>query len=303
MIDDLKSAERTLIDFSRPQPTMTFNALFVISNELAVLLPEYDRSFTGALTDMWDGRQYHEKKRTKNTQIKMEHPTVNILAATTPSYLNELLPEGAWDQGLMSRVMLIFSGEVENVNLWPEFGRNEKLFADLIADLKQLGALVGEMHIPPDTKNLIIKWIAGRCEPRPDHPRLLNYVSRRPAQLLKLCMSASASRSNDLVIRPDDFQRALDWLFQAEHAMPSIFHSMASGGARKVIEELWHFIYQIYVKEQKPVAEPRVIGFLTERADPHMIARIIEVMVRSEVIKEVIEKYGKAYVPRAKRPQ
>jgi hypothetical protein len=83
--------------------TVSFNSLLVASNELQVFLSAYESDFIGLLTDLYDCKWFSEEKRTKDLQIDIDHPQLNILAATTPSYLNELFADKAWDQGFSSR--------------------------------------------------------------------------------------------------------------------------------------------------------------------------------------------------------
>ena len=300
LIDDLYQAERGIV---RPGGILSFNALTVVSNELGVLIPAYEPEFMNALTDLYDGRVYEEKKRTAKLHIRMDRPTLNLLAATTPSYLNGLLPEGAWDQGFLSRTIMIYSGDTSITDLWSNVGRDVALQKNLIADLHAIGDMMGEMSVLDEVKQAFMQWVKGGAEPRPDHPKLTTYATRRPAHLLKLMMIASASRGNDFVITLEDYTTALDWLIEAETYMPDIFKAMTSGGNNRIIEETWYFAYTLYVKEKKPISENRIVMFLQERAPAHSIAPILEVMVKAGILKEeFVPKAGKAYTPRGRKP-
>jgi len=291
MIDDLHEAERRLI---RPQETpsiITYNSLKVCSNELGVLIPGYENDFMNTLTDIYDGHPYSERRRSKDIQFAIDHPQINLVAATTPSYLNNMLPEGAWDQGFLSRTLLIYSGESIVRPLFIEESYDKKIWKDLIFDLKAIGELYGKMTFSEEARNVVTRWHMDGGPPQPEHPKLVHYNTRRTAHLLKLCMVACASHGDILEITIEHVQEALDWLIEAETFMPDIFKSMRAGGDSRAIEDCWYHIYRIYMKEAKPIAEHRIIHYLQERVPVHNVSRILEVMTKSGILKREFDGY------------
>jgi hypothetical protein len=103
---------------------------------------------------------------------------------------------------------------------------------------------------------------------------------------------ASASRTNDRVIELVDFQRALGWLVEAEYSMPEIFKALGAKGDGQVIEEALHFVYKLYMATKEPVAEHRLINFVSERVPAYNVLRIIEMMERSYKIEKAISSKG-----------
>lgn len=269
-----------------------FNSLKILSNELGVLIPGYDNEFMNVLTDLYDGDSYSERKRSATLNFKIENPQINLLAATTPSYLNNVMPEGAWEQGFISRVLLIYSGQTQVHPLFGEELKNEKLGKELAFDLNTVGKLYGAMEFEPDAAEAMQAWHMAGGPPVPDHPRLVNYNTRRTAHLLKLCMVSSASAGESLTITLDNYTEALDWLIEAEMYMPDIFKAMTAGGDGRVIEDTWHFLYTIYVKEKKPILEGRAINFIQQRTPAHNVLKILEVMERGGLIKKELSVAG-----------
>jgi len=302
MVDDLRDAERRLIRPSETPSIISFNSIKIASNELAVLIPAYENDFMNVLTDIYDGHSFSERKRTRDLKYKLDAPQITLIAATTPSYLSSLLPEGAWDQGFLSRTLLIYSGETILKELFGEEIKKAATWKSLVHDLKIIADLYGKMSFTPEAAAAIGAWHRAGGPPRPDHPKLVNYCTRRTAHLLKLCMVASVSDSDDLVITVAHYQRALDWLLELEVSIPDIFKSMAVGGDSAVIKDCWHFAYKTYLKDKKPIPEYRIITFLQERLPAHSVMRLLEVMVRAQILKESLEpKVGKAYVPKSLR--
>lgn len=269
--------------------TKKFNHLSLVVNELGVFLPEYDRSMMARLTDLWDGQEYSEERRGTKAEgpLVIERPTLSLLAGCTPDYLNSTLPEGAWNQGFMTRVMLVYSGERAAM---PEdiFTTSDEVdtFADhLKPRLKEIGLLWGSMRYAEEVRGAFNAWIKLGQLPVPDHPKLFHYTSRRIQHLIKLCMIASCSRSNELIVEMEDYQRALGWLLDMEANIPDAFRAMSSSGDTRVIEETWHFIYTESRRTNKPVAEARVFSFVSEKTPSHNVERVINVMLKSKKVE------------------
>jgi hypothetical protein len=301
LIDELAEANRRWITNNSTNPVEHFNSLLMCINELGVLLPAYENEFMNVLTDIWDCKDYSETRRTSKIAHDIKKTQLNLLAACTPSYLMNVLPEGAWDQGFISRTMLIYTGERQIRSLFGDYATDEAETAQLKSMLEHVGMLYGEMRFTEESAQLIDAFHLSDGEPKPQHPKLMSYNIRRTVHLLKLCMVASVSRSDELCIRTVDFQRAFDWLIEAEALMPEIFKAMAQGGTGKVMEEAWYYIFTIYSKEQKPIYVHRIIQFLQERVPVHNVQNTIDLMEKGKMIEKRLVPGGAAYIPLGKR--
>lgn len=301
LIDSLNDAVRRIVRPGQVPPYIEFNSLLVLAGELGVLIPAYDNEFMNVLTAVYDGTPYGERRRSKDLKLSIAAPQLNILGATTPSYLNSVLPEGAWDQGFLSRVMLIYSGEREVKPLFDEHKDDEPMFKRLLADLSYIGTRFGKFGFTEDAAKAMGAWHLAGGPPIPEHPKLANYLARRTVHLLKLCMVASISDADDFVITMSHYHKALGWLLEAEAAMPDIFRAMNTGGDSKAIEDCWYFVYSTYAKEKRPIAEHRIYTFLRERVPSHAVAKVLEVMVRSQVLKQSFDGGIVAYTPAPKQ--
>lgn len=301
LIDRLSDAERRIVRLSETPPVIAFNSLQVIASELGVFLPAWDGDFMSTLTDLWDNGRYAETRRTSKINIDIPNTQLNLLSATTPAYLNSLLPEGAWEFGFMSRVINIYSGETNYTDIFAELDTDGSLYSNLAADLKDIYAIFGEFSITDETKEAINAWAKRKGPPIPDHPKLSHYATRRLAHLLKLCIIASASSDSDRIITLDHYAEALDWLVEAETFMPDIFKALKSGGDSRAIEECYHFAYTYWIKHKTPVPEHLLVTFLHERVPAHSVDRILDVMVRAQLLKkQYLSSGGQGYEPKAR---
>jgi hypothetical protein len=290
LIDALRDAERHVI--VPKGPMVSFNSLLVASNELGVFLTAYDNEFINTLTDLYDGRVYSEKKRSKELNFKMDHPQLNLIASTTVSYLNNILPEGAWQQGFTSRTIFIYSSEFILRKLFIEGDEeNEELKIKLVRDLQSIGNLYGRVKFTEEAAEAMEKWHSLRGPPIPDHPKLTYYLGRRTAHLLKLCLVACVSRGNELIVTIDHYNEALGWLLEAETFMPEIFKAAAAGGDASVIADTHHYAYSVFVHEGRNVSEARILEYLQSRVPAYSVERILMLMVKTGILEKQLDGY------------
>ena len=291
LIDALNESARQVVLLHNPQPFAQFNSMFIISREMGVFLPAWEGSLLNNLTDIYDGFTIEQKRRGKDLVIKIVNPQINLLAACTPSYLNETMPQGAWDQGFVSRSILVYSGDKVLPDLFAEDILSDlrlSLRDDLLHDLKTIAKEYGRLSFSKDAVAAIQAWVKGDCKPEPDHVRLKSYCARRLAHLLKLCMVSSLSRRSDMLITLDDYAEAFNWLMEAEAYMPDIFRAMVAGGDSIAMEEAWNYAWTVFSKEKRPVAEHRVVHFLRERVPAHNVMRVLDIMVKSNMLETAI---------------
>lgn len=286
LIDCLADAKRSIIDKTGP---IEYNALGVVSNELGNFIPAWDSEFMSVLTDLYDGHAYNERKRGKDLRVTIPHPCLNLLGATTPSWLLTTMPVGAWDQGFTSRTLFVYSGDKRITDIFGGAQFDGAMYKSLTDRLTKMSQMWGEMRWEPAAADALRQWHFAGGPPTPDHPKLTHYLTRRTAHLMKLCVVCAAADHDELVINLVDYHRALDLLCEMEAALPDVFKSMVAGGDSAIMEELHYFLYTLFMKEgKKPVSEHRLIAFLRERTPSHNIMRVIDVMVRSGMIKAEI---------------
>lgn len=283
VIEELAEADRFK---STPAGAIKFNSLYVVSNELGVLLPEYGTEFMSKLTDLYDCLPYSERRRNAKHNAAIEKPQLNLLAGTQPGYLINLLPEVAWEQGFLSRVILVYAGEPIRQSLFSRTEQDTVLWEKIVHDLQRIGAMYGEFRFTEEVKVLLDEFfLGGDKRTAPLHPKLQNYNNRRPAHLMKLMQVASAATGDTYVIDVEHFQMAMDWLIEAEHTMPEIFKAMNSGGDNSIMRETWYYVYERQAANGKAVQEDHVVAFLAQRVPAEKIKWILDVMKSAGLLK------------------
>ena len=287
LIDDLMAAKRKIL---RPNDTpafIEFHSLQCAAEEFGVFLPKYEGEFINTLNTLYDcGKQFEESRRgNKGERTKFSNPQLTILGGTTPSYLKDSLPEGAWQQGFTSRIILVSSNETVTVEPWMEYAANEQLEESLLHDLRRIFSAYGQFIWDPEAADAFRAWHIGGRLPAPDHPKLEHYLPRRHTHLLKLCMVFSINRSDEMIIRLEDYVEAFDTLTEVERFMPDVFKAMSLGGDSNIIDETYRFVWQAYAKEKKDISEHRVIYFLIQRVPSYSADKILESMISSQLFQ------------------
>lgn len=297
LVDELAEAERGVTYKGNSEPE-SFNSLLIPSNELGVLLPSYDNEFMNVLTHLYDNEAYSERRRSKDINFHLPAPSLTLLAATTPSFLSGTLPDGAWDQGFLSRTFLVYSGERVLRNPFEALGKSTATRKDLLHDLTRIGAMSGEFMFTDEARDAYVAWYMAGGSPAPDHPKLHNYLTRRGMHLLKLCIIMSAASGTGKVIEIEHYRTALDALVEMETYIPDIFKAMKSGGDMKAVEDAWYFLAKQYAKDEKPVREAYLFRFLQERVPAHSVEHVANIMIRAGLIKETqVNKVGRCFIP------
>lgn len=299
LIDNLNEASRHIIRQDEVPAAKTFNSLLMASTELGVLLPAYDTAMMNVLQDLYDCKAYEETRRGKDLRIAIKNPMVHLLAGCTPSYLNAVLPEGAWEQGFTARTIFVYSGESVKVPLFSTNETDTRAWELLQEGLKRISTLYGQVHFTPEAAALAQTWHDAGGPPEPDHPRLIHYNTRRILQMLKLSVVASVSTSDKLVIEDAHVAQAIDWLAEVESHMPDIFKAMGGSTHSQLIEEIYYFVLNTYNKAgKKPVNKARVFNFVQQRTPAHNVEKVLEIMKKAGVIEE----NALGYLPKTREP-
>lgn len=299
LIDCLAQASRKMV--LGEAHLLEYNSLLVAADEFGVLVPSHDLEFLSTLNRIFDNPpQHRQNRRGLQQQVDIINPQLNIIGGVQPAYLANLLPEEAWSMGFMSRVIMIFSGEKVkfklNLSSKDQLRGNAKVRDLLILKTKQVLKLYGRLEWAKEAEDAIEKWNEDGLPPVPEHSKMEHYNQRRLLHVLKLCVISTVSRGA-AVIDPIDFNRARDWLLEAEQFMPDVFREMVQRSDRQVIDELhWH-AWKIWIKDKKPIHEAKLFEFLRIRAPSDKVPKILDIAVRAGMFTDLGMHY---YQPRPK---
>lgn len=284
IIDAISECKRSLsITTSSPSGPITtsheYNSMAILVGEFGTFMSQYDDDLMAILTDFYNVRPYGQRRRGGQLKITIPRPQLNILIGTTPSNLMKFMPENAWGQGFASRILFIYSDQKDIVDDFAP--RPDIITTDLIHDLGIINRLVGQFSVTPEYQSDVNRWReADENHPaKPTHPRLQHYNSRRKEHLYRLSMVSAIDRGDHLILDHNDFVRGLGWLIEAEQFMPRIFDGSGSADSA-VMDEVWHLVHR-----SGPLGEGQIIRYIRQRVPAFAVAKILEVMVQSSMLK------------------
>ncbi len=297
LIDALTKAKRVFVDKSG---ATEYNTIAVHADEIGTFMSKYDKELGDGLSALYDPDPYGHERRGAEIRIKLKRPQVNMVCGATPSTLMEVIPEGAWWQGLMSRVIMVYSDERI---IGDDFESVTKdIDKSLVTDLARINSLRGEFQVTEDYRTAVNNWRQLGEAPLPNHPRLIHYNARRRVNLYKLSMISAIDRSNVLWLTKEDFNRAYGWLIEAERWMPDIFKAGVMNADAAAIEDIYHFVLTRGNREWG-MPEHKIVAFAKDRVPIHSILRIIDIMIQTGKItligtdKNTRVNYYKAILP------
>lgn len=169
------------------------------ASEFSRFIGQNNLSMMDFLVERYDGEDYEYKTRTSN--IVMKKTLMNMLAATTPTMLNQSLPPQVGGQGFLSRMILVYGA---------------KKYKSIPRPSAPDHALVGRVK---DTLNAIYSNMHGAFTETADgrayseglygydngitDTRFAYYAERRYTHLIKLAMVLAASRVDSCITRTD----------------------------------------------------------------------------------------------------
>lgn len=281
LVDALLQSKRTFINL--PDPTVEYNSIQISADELGAFMHKYDDEMVGVLSAFYDPDPYGQRRRGNDLKISIKSPQVNMIAGSTPSNLLKFIPEGAWDQGFCSRIMMVFSDERI---IGDDFAIiNRPTNTDLLHDLRIINSLAGAYSVTADYRSAVNNWRALGEPPCPTHPKLIHYNTRRRVHLYKLSIIAAAAKSNSLLLTVDDFNTAMGWMLEAEELMPEIFQAGIIGADAKAMDEIYNFMVMKGAIGTRSMTETALVNEARKHAPAHSVMRMLEIMERGGLIK------------------
>src|SRR6516162_747280 len=285
LVDHLHESKRVII--RQGEPTIDYNTMLIAADELSAFMDTFETGLIAGLTTFYDCVPYSQGRRVKDIRIKIAAPQLNILSGTTPSNLMRFIPDYAWEQGFTSRVIMVYAEDQPLIDIF-NTPKPEKA-VDLIHDLKVINALSGICGWNDEYANAMNNWKTLGCPPKPEHPKLEHYCSRRFSHLLKLTMIANVDRVGHLYLTKEDFNKAMGWLLEVELAMPNVFTQGFIIADAKVMDEIHHHLKGF----PDGLDEMRLLRFAKNLIPLQTITKVFAIMEQSGMIKAVnITKEG-----------
>lgn len=283
------------------------SAVFCYASELIILLREVSGNIAELLTTYYDCPPVWTKETKGEGMKTVVAPCLNLLGCSTPTWLKRAIPVEEMEGGFSSRVIFVVEKDgAERLIPWPERTAEQDLLEQaLIHDLKQVFQMKGEFKRTPETTKLYADWyIAFKNREKRQDVKFKGYFARKPTHVLKIAMAHSASKSSDMILKPEDIQFAIDALDAIE---PDMLEAFSGSGKNKFAKETAELVellrkkryakmvdlYRLYMTEMNSKEFAQVMNDLVATGEIELVMvrqtayfRIKGVLIGSEVPSE-----------------
>lgn len=275
-------------------------SVYVTSHEFSSFVMKSKVEMFEFLTDLYDGKRHIEASTIGRGIEFAERPCANLLAATTPRWIVENMPESVIGGGFASRVIFIFEDKVRRRQLYYEslnFDHLDKLRVDLTEDLQHIADNVhGDFKLTDDAKDFMEHWYRKNAEVPDADYRLSGYLERRPAHIHKVAMLLHVAYSDELLIERADFERAIYLLSLVEAKLPKVFAQIGKNQHQPDMSQILEF-----VEARQRVSRTDLLRQFSSAATPMLLQELIVGLVQMEYIHVDVKTqefvYGQAKTP------
>lgn len=238
------------IDRDGIEQRVVMSCLTIPVSELGTFLRMDDTSMIDVIVDLWDGQQTTWSHKTKSSgNIEIQNPWINLIACTTPSWLQNNFPEHMIGGGLMSRVLFVYGEKKRQFVAYPSDTvhprEHRELEERLFLDLTEIASLCGEYELTAAAKEWGRKWYIDHWNNRPIHmasDRYGGYIARKQTHIHKLAIVLAAAKRSKLLIEQADLEEAATLITSIEPDMQKVFQSVGVVDAARHMKEITSYV-------------------------------------------------------------
>lgn len=180
-------------------------------------------------TNIWSEKNAWDKQTMSGGKVEIFNPCLNLLACSTPAWLNESIGKSGIEGGFASRCIFINQKDRVEGSGWLDEGevdtQAETNKRALVQDLTQISQLQGRYLVAKGWKDLYNKLQREVNEQIDKGGEMRSYYSRKMWHLIKLAQILAADQSDELVLTPAHLEFANELLKSVEPDMYSSFNN------------------------------------------------------------------------------
>lgn len=291
---DSVTREELIKALAKISVTSTQAAMTLHSTELSSLIEPSGIKMIQFLTDIFDGDfkwRYSTKHQGKDV---INNPVLNILAATTPTWIADGLPADIVGHGFISRVLFVYGADRRFLKPFPgkldgELGKN------LRADLDHISRIEGTFKWGEGSKVCYSEIYEEIDKTKPKDYRVEGFHNRKDIYTLKVAMLLSIARSDDLIMQTGDIKTAYAALSAIEESMHKTFSAVGKYDHAADTERLLEAI-----REEGHLTSEDIHTRFSAAGDVDQIAKMLQMLISQGVVSREFKK-GQPTVFRAAR--
>lgn len=257
--------------------TVHYHSLYIANGELGAFMPEYNTQMISIINDLYNCKPTFTDRvrgRGLSSELKIENPHLSMLIGTQPAVFARIVPEEAFQMGFTARLMIC---NVREVVRKPFFGGESvdiSLFDRIASDLRVISALAGEYKPDKIFKEKVDEFHLTNPGAI-NHSRFVDYNERRSLHLGKIAICCAAAQSNELVLREEHFDQALEYLKLYEKDATTLFDDLITS------QGFHHSIEQVLYGKALTVTHAELERKLRRTHRPQEVGQIIRSMLQA----------------------
>jgi hypothetical protein len=186
------------------------------SSEFGVLIgrEKYNTGMIALLTDLYDCPKEWNSETIMHGDQMLFDVCISVMGASTPDWMQSMLPTDAFKGGFMSRLVLISYPEGWFQRVPDPPAPPEGLFEKIRDGIIRIGGYTGEIKWNQEAREFFNNWYLSLPEPEPG-PKT-QYLERKQDHMLRLAMILTLGYEEELVITEPILRQAYNLLSSVE---------------------------------------------------------------------------------------
>lgn len=269
----------------------------IYSTELGVLLgrEKYNQGMIVLLTELYDCQDEWASATIMRGDQKLYNVCLSLLGASTPDWMQSMLPSDAFKGGFMSRLLLIslpIGWEKKRVADPPK--GSLEMRDKIIGEMEKVSGLNGEMKWTKEAKEFFTDWYMAVERETVVGP-VMAYLERKQDHMLRLAMLLELTSTFSLVLNRSSIERALALLNVIETETSPMVEYLATEPRMRCAQ----FILEILRNAPKGMAENKLLSQVWRSLSyPREFDEVMAMLMKAKAVTVKSEGgmliYGKA---------
>lgn len=217
----------------------------IMANEFIDFIRSNQEAWTGFLNNIYDEDFYGYRTKNMGTDY-IEGPYLVLLGAIPTEVSKKLQENDIITTGLARRTIFQYGDrQFHNPHAFPIFTEEEKTSRDFcLARLRAIQELRGELKLTDDSRSWWKNWYDTHSLSlmKRATPATQGWLSSKPNQVQKLAILSSLARSDEMLIRPEDFELGLGFLNTMEESLHMVFGGSGRNELARVANKICAYI-------------------------------------------------------------
>lgn len=251
------------------------------SSELGVFLgkEKYNQGMIALLTDLYDCPDEWTSGTIMRGDQMLYEVCLSIMAASTPDWMQTMLPSDTFRGGFMSRLILVAYPEVWHKRIADPPLPDERLAEEIVTILKEIALLRGEAHWTSAAKDFFEDWYLNVPEELPG-PRAA-YRERKQDHILKIAIILQVAKNRKLTMELETLEQSLAILNAVEPETLTIIDYISTEPRMRVVQR----VCELIKASPQGMTEARLLARVwKDLGRPGEFNEVMQLLVKSETI-------------------